>query len=230
MTKRGLAGRVLIAIGLVALALTTQPSGTAMANTQTISISPTHGSATQRITVDFVGDFCGPGSPTFETFWDGVWYGLDTMNPPTCEVTFTMKPVVGHRNPGKHKLCVGGDVLSCATFTILGPNPTPRPTPKPTPRPTPRPTVKPNATPTPPASDSPSPTGTLQSSEPALALAPASPTAAPSGGNAGPAVVLTGVSGAIDPTELIVIGASLVAVTGAALFVARRRRRRFCQR
>jgi hypothetical protein len=207
---------------LVALAVTTlSPTTVSANNTQTISISPTQGSATQRIKVDFVGDFCTTGSPTFETFWDGVWHCLDTMNPPTCEVSFTMKPVVGHTSPGKHKLCIGGDVLSCATYTILGPKPTPRPTPKPTPRPT----AKPSPTPTPEPSASPSPIVTLVPSEPAIALAPASPTPAPapSGGNAAPAVSSTGAGGAYDPTGLLVVGVGLIAVLGASLALVVRR-------
>ena len=217
-------GGMLLSLVFGTLGLAASAPAPVAAATQSISIRPTQGSATQSIKVTFVADQCVLNL-TDEIFWDGTPIGITAGKPPSCEVTFTAIPAYGHRGPGRHKLCVGQDVISCATFTILGPKPTPRPTPKPTPRPT----AKASPIPTPLPSLSPSPMITPPPSEPAIALASASPTPAPapSGANAAPPVGSTGAGGAYDPAGLLVVGVGLIAglVTGFWLVVRRVRGR-----
>lgn len=217
--RMGIVSRLLIAAGL-ALPLATIGAPPTVALTQSISIRPTSGSATQRITVTFVGESCGEFTFTDEAMWDGQPFVIFRPDPPSCKYVFTAVPQSGHQGPGKHHICAGAGAdttyFSCATYTILAPrrNPTPKPTPKPAPTlsPSPSPTPSPGATPA------------------AIALVTATPTPAPapptSPGATPPPEITTGAGGAAVDLTLVWIGGAIVLglLVGVVIGAVRRAR------
>ena len=218
--SRRVIGPLLPAAALVLslMALGTSP---AAALTQSLSIRPTSGSATQRITITFVAASCGGISWTDEAMWDGQPFIVFGPQPPSCRYVFTTAPLENHRNPGKHRICAGAGAdttyFSCATYTVLAPRP--KPTLKPTPK------AAPPATPTP----SPTPTPTVAATPTALALETATPTPAPAPPTTPGATSSENLSGAggamLDLTPLLLGGAVfLVLLLYVIVMVVRRAR------
>jgi len=211
-------GRVIVVAGFL-LSLTAFAVSPAAALTQTISIRPTSGSATQLITVTFVAHACDPATTgTGLLTWDGHAFGVFLPNPPSCRSTFKIVPLAGYTKPGTHRVCAGADVYSCTTYTILAPKP--KPTLKPTPKPAaPTPTVSPSPSPSP--IDVATPTATaVVSATPTLAPAP------PTTPDASPSLDLTGAGGAgLDLVPVFIGGGIfLILLIGVVIGLVRRAR------
>ncbi|MGH2464853.1 MAG: hypothetical protein ACRDGI_05280 [Candidatus Limnocylindrales bacterium] len=220
---RLIAGAGLMSLCLCLVTLAISSPAPVEATVQSIAIRPAVGSAKQSIRVTFVADACGVLTRTDEIFWDGVPYGIFVTDPPACKHTFSMMPAYGHQQPGRHKLCIGADVLSCATFTILVPKP----------KPTPKPTLKPTPKSTPGASMSPSSGSLLPSSqEPTVEPNPLALATGGTASAASPTVVpviapelANGGSGP-DSIEALVLASIVVGGAIGGLLLVRRRRRR----
>ncbi len=211
----------LLAVLATGLQLAFFAASPAAALTQSISIRPTSGSATQRITVTFVGESCGYGIPPAEGLWDAQPFIVFGPTPPSCKYVFTTTPQEGHRGPGTHHICagVGADTTyySCATYTILAPKP----------KATAKPTLK--AAPAPTASPVPSPTGSVTATPTAIALETATPTPAPApptDPNASPLPFVTGAGGAVPDLTLVWIGGAIFLGLLVGVIIAAVRRAR----
>ena len=169
----------------------------------------------------FFAQSCGTTIGTGLLTWDGHAFGVFPANPPSCKWTFKIVPRDGYKQPGKHRICAGADVYSCATYTILALRP------KPTPKPTPKPVAAPTATASP--SPSPSLTDVAIPTVTAVALVSATPTpapATPTAPDASPLPDLMGAGGAsLDLTPVFIGGAILlVLLIGVVIAMVRRAR------
>lgn len=219
--RRGSLTALLVAPA-IALQLAFFAASPAAALTQSISIRPTSGSATQRITVTFVGESCGYGIPPADALWDAQPFVVFGPSPPSCKYVFTAAPLEGLRSPGKHRICagVGADTTyySCAIYTILAPKP--KATPKPTPKRAPSPT----------ASPSPTTIVSVAAAPLAIALETATPTPAPApptDPSATPLPAITGTGGAaiVDFTPVVIGGAIFLGLLVGVIIAAVRRAR-----